>query len=104
MRKEYLLLFVIFIPLLFSNCSDSNIDYENLAKVYVDLLVVEELYAGKPDSLELKRQDIFLKYKTSEQEYLNSLQAIPDESTWDKFFNYANEYLLELEKNVDLTR
>ncbi|MBN1637454.1 MAG: hypothetical protein JW866_00690 [Ignavibacteriales bacterium] len=98
----YMLLTFIF--LIFTYCSDSKTDYESLAKVYVDLLVVEELYAARPDSLELKRQEIFKNYNINEQEYLNTLQAIPDEGTWDKFFNYANEYLLYLEKNVDLNR
>ncbi|MBN2570634.1 MAG: hypothetical protein JXA68_00785 [Ignavibacteriales bacterium] len=104
MKIYFLNIFLILILLISSNCSDSKSDYENLAKVYVDLLVVQELYLYQTDSLEIKRQEIFSKYSIKEEDYLKALEQIPDEESWDKFFNYANEYLLYLEKNVDLTK
>ena len=91
---------LIFLLLLISCSEENTIDSESLAKVYVDILVIEDYYAGT-DSISVKKDEIFNKYSITEKEYHSSFQKIGNNrEEWDKFFDLANNYLDTLKEKV----
>lgn len=92
---------VLFLFLFIFACSSKNeIEVEKLAKIYVDLLIVEETFNDN-DSLNLKREEVFSKYSITEEIYDSSFKMFEyDDEKWDKFFNLSNEYLDTLKANV----
>ncbi len=95
----------LFAILFFSlQCSNSKeIEIEELAKVYVDLLVVEDYY-NDTDSIEVKKSEVFLKYSIDTGSYYNSFRSIKaDSEEWEKFYNFANTYLDTLKANLTTT-
>lgn len=92
---------IILLILLLSFCSDQKkIATELLAKAYVDILVVEDFYAGT-DSIAIKKSEIFQKYSITENEYLSSFEQFGNNrEEWDNFFNLANSYLDTLKSEI----
>lgn len=85
-------LFIFFIVLSVS-CNDKKVELEKLAKVYVDLSVVEDYY-NNTDSLKIKKDSVFKKYNFSEVDYKqNFLKIGADKEKWDEFYKLANTYL-----------
>ena len=73
---------------------------ETLALVYVDLLVVDDLYLDT-DSLEIKRTEVFNKYSVSQAEYDSTFKMFSsDKEKWDLFFDLANTYLDTLKSDL----
>ena len=81
------------ILLLFSCQNESSIENDKLAKVYVDLLLADELYADT-DSLERKKTEVFEKYSIAEEDYDSSFSKLEyDAEKWNEFFDLATTYL-----------
>lgn len=82
-------------------CSDKKeIEVETLAQVYVDLLVVEDFY-DNTDSLQIKRNEVFVNYSTSEEIYDSTFKMFSyDKEKWDTFFKLANSYLDTLKSDL----
>ena len=76
------------------SCDDnSHIEPEKLAHIYVDLLVVEDYYSNS-DSLTVKRNEFFEKYKVKEENYDSTFKYFKyNQKEWDYFFELANSYL-----------
>ena len=88
---------------LFSCQSDTNIEKEKLAKVYVDLLLADELYA-ETDSLERKKTEIFEKYSIIKKDYDSSFVNMKyDSEEWNIFFDLATAYLDTLKAHQKLS-
>ncbi len=87
--------------LLYFGCSnDENVELEKLSKVYVDLLIVEDFYKDT-DSLELKRDEVFIKYSINEAIYDSSFKKFEyDSEKWETFFDLSNAYLDSLKKEI----
>ncbi len=94
-------IFIIFSLLfLVSSCGNKErVDREVLAKTYVDLLIAEQQFMEKPDSLLIKKSEIFAENNLSEEEYLSALEKYSSEKEkWDQFFKYAQTYLDSLQE------
>ena len=93
-------IFWISILIAFSSCGNKEkIDREVLAHTYVDLLIAEQEFREKPDSLLIKKTEIFDKYNLNEKEYLSVLESYSSEKEkWDKFFSLAKTYLDSLQE------
>ena len=85
--------------LIFSSFACSSLSKERkekLARLYVDLLAVEELYYGVPDSIRLHQRELFQKYQISAKEYLEEIKRMKeDKEEWNEFFALADRYLKE---------
>lgn len=93
--------FVCFL-LLFSCQNDTSIEKDKLAKVYVDLLLADELYVGS-DSLKRKKTEIFEKYSIDKEDYDSSFANLEyDSEKWNEFFNLATAYLDTLKAHQKL--
>jgi len=98
-RKIRILLPFLF-GILFISCSESEIEIDTLAKIYVDLAVVEDYY-NNTDSVKIKTEEIFFKYKIDENKYKDSFVKFgSDKEKWDEFYNLANTYLDTLKSNL----
>lgn len=88
---------ISFVLLLFilSACDGTKeIDKKELAEVYVDLQLTQELYSYDPDSLMVKQDSVLEYYSLSRAEFNNAIEEIPMASAeWDTFFNHAQVYL-----------
>lgn len=96
-----LILVVLLLSIISINCSESeNVELEKLSKVYVDLLIVEDFYKDT-DSLELKRDEVFIKYSINEAIYDSSFKKFEyDSEKWETFFDLSNAYLDSLKKEI----
>jgi len=90
------------ISFLILNCSSNDrIKKEELAKVYVDKLIVEEQYQ-KSDSLETKINEVFQKYSIAKKDYESAIKKLDyDKEQWEEFFTYSKNYLDTLKTNLD---
>ena len=88
-------LFIVVLVLSFQSCSFENSpDEEQLAHLYVDLLVTDETYSHDNDSLIIARDSLFEKYQLNENEYKIAIKDLgEEEKTWEDFFALAQEYL-----------
>lgn len=109
MKREFFLkqakkikYFVLFILLFLSFCSiQKKVDKKILSKIYVDLLVVEEYYTN-PDSIKIKKKEVYDNYKMDKSVYDENLKKFKaDQKEWDEFFTLANKYLDSLKANVE---
>ncbi len=99
-KTSFTFLIIIF---LFACSKEKTIEKETLAKVYVDLLLAEDIYVGT-DSLELKKNEIFVKYGINKDLYDSTfIRFEHDTEKWDDFFNIANSYLDTLKANEKKT-
>ncbi len=96
-RTSSLFLLLIF----FIGCeAKPEIELETLAKVYVDVLVVEDFY-NNTDSLEIKRTQVFEKYSVTEAVYDSTFKRFSyDKEKWDSFFKLADTYLDTLKADL----
>lgn len=99
-KISFVLLFTLFF---FSFCSTQEKENkEIIAKIYVDLLVVEEFYTN-PDSIRIKKAEVFDKYQIDKAVYNESLINLSsDQKEWDEFFSLANKYLDTLKAHLEL--
>ncbi len=77
--------------LLFAGCSNSGRKEKN-AKLYVDLLVLEESSKLTRDSLRSEEAKLFEKYNLSKAKYLSDMKSY-EENDWDEFFKLARSYM-----------
>lgn len=92
--------FLFFTLLLFISCSQNNLEENTAVKVYVEKIIIEEKYLSQPDSIKFHLNNLFAKYKTSEEEYKSFMYGLGYKSeNWNRFFNSANEYLIQLKKD-----
>ena len=93
MKKTFLL--ILFVSVLLYSCGKKeNIDREVLAHTYVELLIAEQQYLEKPDSLEIAKREVFSKYNLNEEEYISGLENYQSKKEkWDLFFVSAQTYL-----------
>jgi hypothetical protein len=91
----------LFFLLSFFSCTDEKeVEVETLARVYVDLLVVEDFYLDS-DSLEFKRTEVFNNYSVSKAEYDSAFKMFSsDKKKWDFFFDLSNTYLDTLKSDL----
>ena len=87
--------FILIFVLSFQFCSFENSpDNEELAHLYVDLLVADETYSQNYDSLLIARDSLFEKYQLNENEYKRAIKDLDEEEkTWEDFFAIAQGYL-----------
>ena len=92
---------LVFATLLIISCSQNdNVDLENLANTYTEILIVEDYYSNS-DSLEIKRQEIFDKYSISEEVYDSTFARFEyDREKWEEFFKLANAHLDSLKSKI----
>lgn len=99
-KTSFTFLIIIF---LFACSKEKTIENETLARVYVDLLLAEDIYVGT-DSLELKKNEIMIKYGISKEIYDSTFIKLEhDSEKWDDFFKLANSYLDTLKANQKRT-
>lgn len=93
-HKVFLVIIFMIVSLSFFRCSeDKDVNLDKLAKVYVDLLVVEDYYEGT-DSLEIKKAEIYEKYDLDTATFNKSFRKINyDQEKWNEFFKITNTYL-----------
>ena len=88
---------------MFSCQSETHIERDKLAKVYVDLLLADELYVDT-DSLDRKKTEIFEKYSIDKKDYDSSFAKLEyDSEKWNDFFNLATTYLDTLKAHQKLS-
>ena len=92
---------LVFATLMIISCGQNdNVDLENLAKTYTEILVVEDFYSNS-DSLEIKRQEIFDKYSISEVDYDSKFAQFEyDREKWEEFFRLAKEHIDSLKSEI----
>ena len=67
---------------------------DDIAHVYVNVLVAEEEFKSNADSLKILIDKIYKDYDIDEKIYLTALENYKyDEATWDEFFVIAENYL-----------
>ncbi len=99
-RRNNISIIFLSLILIYSGCSRENIPEETLIKVYVENVIVEEIYAANADSLKTHKQYVFAKFKITEKDFQNELKRYADDETkWERFFKKANDYLNDLKKS-----
>lgn len=86
---------VLFLLLFTTGCSEgeSPVDKKTTAKLYVDLLIVQEMHSGSSDSLDIKENKLFEEYGIEKDKYLIRLENYAESyDEWDEFIKYANNY------------
>jgi len=67
---------------------------DDIAHVYVNILVAEEEFKSNADSMKIVTNKIYKDYNLDEKMYLTALENYKyDEATWDEFFAIAENYL-----------
>ena len=98
--KKIRLTICVLLFFVFSCENKQEIAVEELAKIYVDLLVAEDFYSNT-DSLIIKRNSVFEKYGITEQLYDSTFENFEDDrEKWESFFKLTNEYLDTLKSNL----
>ena len=90
MKYLILSLFVLFI-----GCDgQSQPSQRKVAQLYVDILVAEETYKTDIDSMNIAIDSLYNEHQITKETYMGKLTEYKfNETTWDKFFTYAQEYL-----------
>jgi len=89
--KKYSLILLI---LLFSCNLNNSPSMDDMAHVYVNILVAEEEYKSNNDSMKIAIQNIYAEYNIDEMKYKNHLEEYQcDEQTWDELFRIDENYL-----------
>jgi len=96
-RKTSLFILILII----SACSNNpELEDEELAKLYVELMVVDDMYRDS-DSLKLKRIETFQKYSTTKEFYDSTfIQFTHERERWENFFNLTSIYLDSLKAEL----
>ncbi|MCF6270905.1 MAG: hypothetical protein L3J41_14405 [Melioribacteraceae bacterium] len=67
---------------------------KEVAQLYVDIIVAEEIYKTDIDSMKIAVDSLYKFHNITEEVYISSLTDYKsDEDTWNAFFNLADEYL-----------
>ncbi len=100
LAKRNNIFFAIITLLLLIGCNKhKTIDKDTLSKVYVDIMIAQEIYLPNFDSLEIKKREIFKKYNITKEDYYNTLDSYQaDTQKWDEFFKSSLTYLDTLRK------
>jgi len=79
----------------FIGCNSNNYSSdEQIAKLYVDILIAEETYKTNPDFMNAAIDSLYEYYDISKDEYKQALTNYKsDEKTWGSFFTTAEKYL-----------
>lgn len=95
----------VIITLLFivvSCTSETYYDEKTAAKIYVDLLVIEESNLYDADSVKIKRDEYFLSNNIDQEKYERTMSGYElDEKKWNKFFNEAELIIDSLKNEAD---
>lgn len=101
MKKKVISLIVLSGLLVGCN-SDSKYDKNQIAKLYVDILIAQEFYKQNKDSLKIITDSLHNYYQLSSGQYKIEIEKFEhDEVTWDEFFKFAEEYLDTLKAKED---
>ena len=101
MNKFYLRYTALLLILTFTSCNNSsNVDEQTIAKVYVEILVQQQLHKNNPDTLKTIENDIYKKYNLTEKLYKESFKKLgDDQEKWREFFKIAKSYWDSLKKS-----
>lgn len=100
--KKFILVFILFfsISLLISCSKEKIVDKDVMVKTYVDLLISEEINSRNPEEFQKGKEDVFIKYGITEEDYTRTLESFKaDKEIWDEFFELSFEYLDTLRAN-----
>lgn len=87
-NKYILSFFIVFFVI-----ACNKINEDKLSKVYVEVIISKEKAVDSLDYL-MRKDKIFKKYNVKEEDYLESIKDISQNSIkWDKFNDKALEYL-----------
>ncbi len=108
-RKFYLkqVSAISFCALLLSICviscsSETYYDEKTTARIYVDLLIIEESNLYDADSVSIKQDDYFGKYNLDKSKYERSFSSYEtDEKKWELLFNEAERIIDSLKTASD---
>lgn len=101
MNRFYLRYTALLFIFTFISCNNSsNVDEKTIAKVYVEILVQQQLHKNNPDTLKIIENDIYKKYNLTEKLYKESFKKLgDDQEKWREFFKIAKSYLDSLKKS-----
>ncbi|MEN8193382.1 MAG: hypothetical protein ABFS12_11240 [Bacteroidota bacterium] len=91
-----ILIFNLVVLTIFSlGCNeDQKIDKEQVAHLYVDILITNETYKHDKDSLNFITDSLYNYYDISQDQYKGEIEKFQfNEETWSDFFKLAEEYL-----------
>lgn len=96
--------FLIIVVLTVVACENKKeIEADLLARIFVDLSVVEDFYADS-DSLNIKRSEVFKKYSVTESQYDSAYKTLSyNKEEWEKFFKSGDYYLDSLKNELKQT-
>jgi len=94
-KVDIIFLTLIFFSLILLGCKkEPVIDRSTLVKVYVETTLAQSKYAAYPDSLRSAREEIYLKYNVTEDNYHSTLKRIePKAEYWEGFFKEVKSYM-----------
>jgi len=100
--KYRLLILSPFLFIYFFACSENNQpERDDIIKIYVDLLIIQEKYSNMPDSINLHYERIFEKYDTKEEIYKSAFKNFSDDpDKWKLFFDDAEKYLESIKDSL----
>jgi hypothetical protein len=82
--------------------TDTKPDENQLAKLYVETLILEEQHAGQSDSLEYYKSQLFEKEGISKESFNTQINAMgSDPIKWKEFFALSNKYLDTLKSRLN---
>jgi len=88
--KKYLIVLLVFV----AACNLFSPTKDEIAHLYVDILVAEEEYKSDTDSMKIVVNKLYKNYDITEEDYRTELEKYKyDEETWAEFFVYAENYL-----------
>jgi len=94
-KNSLLLILAIFLTV-FSviGCSRDERSAHEYARLYADMLVVNEKYASDPVKIRNEKEKLFLIYDIPEKEYEEKIKSFEaDRAKWEEFFKAAADYL-----------
>lgn|GEM_PF-4340127 len=86
---------LIFFSLILLGCKkEPEIDRSTLVKIYVETTLAQSKYAAYPDSLRSTKEEIYLKYNVTEDNFYSTLRSIePKAEYWEGFFKEVKSYM-----------
>lgn len=95
MKRLFTILFGFFLLFQFTSCkNEPPLPKQETAKLFIDLMTVEEMHRHNAEVLKSKRDSLFDLYKVTPDQYHESIKSFEsDEEEWEEFFNLAQNYL-----------
>lgn len=92
---RYKIVVSFLVILFFSACSKQNkVNVDIAARVFINKLIIEDIYRNQPDSIKIKENKLFKKYHITKQDFINTISSYKsDREQWDVFFKKAKKYL-----------